>query len=114
MYEFMQGLFHKEINKYILNTLNIDEQLNIKQIDDKLIKSIANKIKNLEFDVISYYENNQVKTGGVSLNDLDINLQSKKCPNLYFAGEICDVDGVCGGYNLQWAWTSGKIVGDNL
>lgn len=114
IFEFMQGLFHKEINKYILNTLKIDEQLNVKSIDKNLIKNIINLIKNMEFDVISYYENNQVKSGGVELNNLDKNLQSKEYKGLYFAGEVCDVDGLCGGYNLQWAWTSGKIVGDSL
>ena len=39
---------------------------------------------------------------------------SKKVPNLYVCGEACDVDGLCGGFNLQWAWTSGQIVGKNL
>ena len=41
-------------------------------------------------------------------------LMYKDIKNLYFAGEICNVDGVCGGFNLQWAWTSGHIVGENL
>ena len=53
-------------------------------------------------------------SGGVLLEDLDSNLQSKSTPGLYFCGEVCDVDGVCGGYNLQWAWTSGSIVGENI
>ena len=71
-------------------------------------------MKNLEFDIVSYYENNQVKVGGICLEDLDKNLQSKQYKNLYFAGEVCNVDGLCGGYNLQWAWTSAKIVGESL
>ena len=53
----------------------------------------------------------QVCTGGVSLYDLDEKLQSKRIKNLYFCGEVADVDGRCGGYNLQWAWTSGAIAG---
>ena len=48
------------------------------------------------------------------LEDLSDNLESLKYKNLYFCGEVCDVDGICGGYNLQWAWTSGKIVGESL
>ena len=39
------------------------------------------------------------------------NLESIKMPGIYFAGEMLDVDGRCGGYNLQWAWTSGYIAG---
>ena len=38
-------------------------------------------------------------------------MESKKVPGLYFAGEILDVDGACGGYNLQWAWSSGYLAG---
>lgn len=53
----------------------------------------------------------QVCSGGVSTDELDQCLQSKKYPGLYFAGEIVDVDGACGGYNLQWAWSSGAVAG---
>ena len=38
-------------------------------------------------------------------------MESKRCPGIYFAGEVIDVDGICGGYNLQWAWSSGAIAG---
>ncbi|MDY2696281.1 MAG: NAD(P)/FAD-dependent oxidoreductase, partial [Eubacteriales bacterium] len=55
-----------------------------------------------------------VCSGGVELNSLDNNLQAKNCKGLYFIGETVNVDGLCGGYNLQWAWTSGKIVGEIL
>lgn len=52
----------------------------------------------------------QVTKGGVPLAEVDENLQSKLCKGLYFAGEILDVDGECGGYNLQWAFSSAAIV----
>ena len=54
----------------------------------------------------------QVTCGGVSLSEIDAStMQVKKHAGLYLAGEIIDVDGPCGGYNLQWAWTSGAIAG---
>ncbi len=53
----------------------------------------------------------QVCTGGVSLCEVDRKLMSLKEDGLYFCGEILDVDGKCGGYNLQWAWTSGYLAG---
>lgn len=53
----------------------------------------------------------QVCSGGVRTEELDGDLQSKKHPGLYFAGEVVDVDGACGGYNLQWAWSSGAVAG---
>ena len=53
-----------------------------------------------------------VCTGGVPLNELKgISMESALVPGLYFAGELLDVDGACGGYNLQWAWSSGFLAG---
>ena len=71
-------------------------------------------IKNYKLSSCGHFENNQVCCGGVNLNCLDNNLQCKTNKNLYFIGEVVNVDGVCGGYNLQWAFTSGKIVGEVL
>ncbi|MCI5714697.1 MAG: NAD(P)/FAD-dependent oxidoreductase, partial [Firmicutes bacterium] len=71
-------------------------------------------IKNMQFSFSSMDTNNQVHNGGVPLDMLTDYLEYKSIPNLYFCGEVVDVDGICGGYNLQWAWTSGHIVGESL
>lgn len=55
----------------------------------------------------------QVTAGGVPLEEIDQNFQSLKVPGLFLCGELLDVDGICGGYNLQWAWTSGWIAGES-
>lgn len=53
-----------------------------------------------------------VTCGGVSLESIDFKtMQSRVCPNLYFAGEVMDIDGITGGYNFQSAWTTGFIAG---
>lgn len=58
------------------------------------------------------YEYCQVCSGGVPLTEIEPNtMESKIIKGLYFAGELLDVDGACGGYNLQWAWTSGHLAG---
>ena len=57
------------------------------------------------------YENAQVSAGGIAVTEVTEDMESKLCPGLYFAGEILDVDGRCGGYNLQWAWSSGTVAG---
>ncbi|HBI71780.1 MAG TPA: aminoacetone oxidase family FAD-binding enzyme, partial [Lachnospiraceae bacterium] len=50
--------------------------------------------------------------GGVATAEInEKTLESKRRKNLYFAGELLDVDGTCGGYNLQWAWSSGYLAG---
>lgn len=57
-------------------------------------------------------EQAQVTSGGVFTGEIDpVTMESKKISGLYFAGEVVDVDGCCGGYNLQWAWSSGALAG---
>ena len=107
-------MFARELSYYIFNLCKIDEDRSCKQLTDKEISNLTKIIKNLKSNVISNYENNQVYSGGVLLNELSDTLESKSCKNLYVIGEACDVDGVCGGFNLQWAWTSGYIVGSAL
>ena len=46
------------------------------------------------------------------MTEVTENLESRICPGLFFAGEVLDVDGTCGGYNLQWAFSSGNVAGE--
>ena len=114
MDKFFVGMFQNAISNQIFMQSKFNTNKNSANITDNDIKLLAKTIKELCFSVDGCYENNQVFSGGVKLSELDENLMCKKIPNLYFTGEVCDVDGVCGGYNLQWAWTSGAIVGDSL
>ena len=109
--EFMQGLFSEKINSYILKNCAIK---NNEKITKKDIEKIINTIKNLTFNIVGHYQNNQVNSGGVDLNNLTNTLEYKYVKNLYFIGEVVDVDGICGGYNLQWSWTSAVIAGEAL
>ena len=60
------------------------------------------------------YENAQSTRGGVILSEMKDDLESSIVPNLYIIGEMLDVDGDCGGYNLQWAFSSGKLGGEEI
>ena len=54
----------------------------------------------------------QVTAGGIATSEFDPQtMQSRRIPNLYACGEVLDIDGDCGGYNLQWAWSSGRLAG---
>ena len=68
----------------------------------------------MKFDIIGTgdFENAQVTCGGVFLNEFTSDLESNKCKGLYAIGEVLDVDGKCGGYNLSWAFNSALIVSD--
>jgi predicted Rossmann fold flavoprotein len=77
-------------------------------------KNIYNLLKSWEFTVYdtNSFKNSQVTCGGVNTHEVNCNtLESKKVNNLYLAGEVLDVDGDCGGFNLQWAWSSGFVAG---
>ena len=82
--------------------------------DTKNIEKIANIIKNYEICTHKPLNNEQVYSGGIILDSLTDKLESKQTPDLFFAGECVDVDGVCGGYNLQWAWTSAYVVANYI
>ena len=63
---------------------------------------------------VNPFANAQVCCGGVDTREVDpATMESRKCKNFYLAGELLDVDGICGGYNLQFAWSSGAIAGMN-
>lgn len=111
--KFFDGMFVKQIGYEILNRAKINEERLSNKLSDNEIKELSTIIKNLNFKIKGSLDNNQVYSGGISLSDLTLNLESKH-KGLFFCGEICDVDGLCGGYNLQWAWTSGAIVGKNI
>ena len=78
------------------------------------IPLIARTLKNLRFGITGLrdFSQAQVTCGGVSLGEVNPDsLESLIAPGLHFAGEILDIDGPCGGYNLQWAWSSGYVAG---
>ncbi|MBO7319247.1 MAG: NAD(P)/FAD-dependent oxidoreductase, partial [Clostridia bacterium] len=83
----------------------------------KDIKAIASACKSFKFEISALrpFDDAQVTSGGADLRDFDSNtLESKKVKNLYCCGELLDIDGPCGGYNLLWAFACGLAVGENL
>ncbi len=108
------GMFNNALSNEIFRQAKTNTNKPSTKLTDQEAESLAKVIKNLTFDISGYYDNNQVFSGGVELKQLTDNLMLKQYQGLYFVGEVCDVDGECGGYNLQWAWTSGHIVGDSL
>ena len=112
--QFFDGMLHKNLCLEILNRCHMNLQTPIAKLTLSNLKNFATHLQNLTFNVCGFENNNQVYNGGVCLTELNENLESKKHKNLYFCGEVVNVDGECGGYNLQWAWTSGHVVGDSL
>lgn len=80
------------------------------------LENVCFALKNMCFNITGTgdFETAQVTNGGANLDEFDCNLQSIKCKDLYAIGEVIDVDGKCGGYNLSWAFTSAIIVSDGI
>lgn len=115
--EFLIGLINKKLISVILKLSGIkDMTLKASRISQASLAEIAKLLKGWEIPVSGTrsWEHAQVTAGGVDTREIDEEtLESRKISGLYFAGEIMDVDGICGGYNLQWAWSSGYIAGKN-
>ena len=81
---------------------------------EQIAAALASQLKCLQLDISGTrgFDQAQVCAGGVALDEVDPHtMQSRLHKDLYFAGEILDIDGPCGGYNLQWAWSSGAVAG---
>lgn len=114
--EYFTGLFHKRIGLALLKNNNIPIDKKIIDLTEKDISALAKNIKEWQFTpkCISDFNSAQITGGGIDKSNIDfITMESKKDKGLYFAGEIVDVDGICGGYNLHWTWVSAIIAGEN-
>ncbi|MCK9185864.1 NAD(P)/FAD-dependent oxidoreductase [Candidatus Gracilibacteria bacterium] len=86
------------------------------EVGKKDLNKVTEFLKNMKFRISGKTPGEEfVTAGGVDLRDVDSKtMESKICPNLYFAGEILDVDGFTGGFNLQAAWCTGRIAGESI
>lgn len=109
------GLINKRLIPIILKEASIyDINRLCCEISNKEIEKIVSLLKSWKFTILGSqsWANSQVTAGGIGLKDICPNtLQSKIVPGIYFAGELLDIDGDCGGFNLQWAWSSGYVAG---
>lgn len=103
--------------EYFFKLWKLDWETNCKQIDSRTFRV---HLKRLQSGIIPIegsrgYNFGQTAAGGIPLNEVDLNtMESVKKSGLFFAGEVLDVTGPCGGYNLTWAWATGLIAGDHM
>lgn len=112
--EALIGLFNKKLIDVLLKESGIGLHLPAEQVKKSALQNLVRVIKYFRVDVIGSkgMDSAQVCAGGVDTREVDGDtLESKLAKGVYFAGEVLDVDGTCGGYNLQWAWSSGYVAG---
>lgn len=118
IYHWLDGIVNKKLSRYIIIASKISHHIkSAKFLNRKDILKIVHILKNLEFNIIDTkgFETCEVCAGGVTIDDINLHtMESKLQKDLYFIGEILDVDGDCGGYNLHFAWASGYTLAQNL
>ena len=111
----LQGFIHKKWIEYLNNKFKLRHFICAKDITEDVIDNIVNELVNMEYNItaVKEYDFCQVTGGGAALDQIDDRMQAKAYPGLYIVGELLDVTGECGGYNLQWAFSTGYIAGSH-
>lgn len=112
--QLLEGVINYKLIKLILRKSKIEEDEFLYNLQEEKLKKLCDNISKykVEINKTKGFDNAQVTVGGVSLNDVTSNFESKIVNNLFFTGEILDVNGDCGGYNLMFAWLSALRVGE--
>lgn len=111
---FLNGIFNKKLASLFLKEAGISPETPVGELKKGILLKLCGIIKEFTVQVTATnsYDQAQVCMGGVRTAQIDGNtMESRLVKELYLAGEILDVDGICGGYNLQWAWSSGYLAG---
>jgi len=114
MEELLTGILHNRLGRVLTKTAGIKGKMLAKELSNLEIMSVCQAVKSLEITLTEPLgmDSAQVTAGGVRTDDFDPEtMESRLVPGLYACGEVLDVDGDCGGYNLQWAWSSGRAAG---
>ncbi len=116
MDELLTGILHNRLGRVLTRAAGVKGKQNASELTQSEVREIIRAVKS--FDIVLTepmgMDSAQVTAGGVLTRDFDEHtMESKLVPGLYACGEVLDIDGDCGGYNLQWAWSSGCLAGRN-
>ena len=110
----MVGLLHRKLHTVLCQRAKLDVTRSLTSCGKKELSRLVSACKHFEFPVTGTrgFAQAQTTAGGVSTRELSGDtMESRLCGGLYFAGEVVDIEGICGGYNLQWAFSSGYVAG---
>lgn len=112
--ELLTGILHNRLGRVLTQAVGIPAQREIAALSDAQLREAAHAVKQFDVPLTEPLgmDSAQVTAGGIVTAEFDEKtMESKLVPGLYACGEVLDVDGDCGGYNLQWAWSSGRLAG---
>lgn len=113
--ELLESIIPYKLLYILVSKSGINSNCHYKSLTKKEKDDLISNLSDLTLDVIATKEifKGQVVTGGIPLNRVKTTLEDKEYAGLYYTGEILDVDGICGGFNLGFAWLSSIVVGDD-
>lgn len=112
--DLFTGMLHNRLGRVLLKYAGIGGGKYLTELTARELQALSHAAKHFDFAVTGDMglPNAQVTAGGIRTGEFDPEtMESRLCPGLYACGEVLDVDGDCGGYNLQWAWASGSLAG---
>jgi len=112
--DFLTGMLHNRLGRVVLTAAGFRLDNRCGDLSDSDVDRIVQKMKFFPLTItgVMGLDQAQVTAGGVRTDEFRPDtLESRICPGLFATGELLDIDGDCGGYNLQWAWSSGYIAG---
>ncbi len=106
----------KSLAEFTLNKCGVDENLEACKVDGKIRDKILAKLAGFQIEAVSTAKGGEVvMSGGVALGEVNSKtMESKLVPDLYFCGEVLDIDGFCGGFNLQNCWSTGFLAAQGI
>lgn len=110
----LTGMLHNRLGRTVVRACGLELNSSMESLSDKDARRIAGAVKGCRFKVLGTmgFDGAQVTAGGIKTEEFNPEtLESRIVKGLYAAGEVLDIDGDCGGFNLQWAWASGRLAG---
>ena len=112
--DLLTGILHNRLGRMLTQSTGISSYVPIAQLEEQEIDLVVNAVKSFEVVLMEPMgmDAAQVTAGGIMTSEFNSQtMESRLVPGLYACGEVLDIDGDCGGYNLQWAWSSGRLAG---
>ena len=112
--ELLTGILHNRLGRVLTQSAGLTQNAPVSRLSDEEIRETVRSVKSFEISLTEPMgmDAAQVTAGGILTSEFDDRtMQSRLVPGLYACGEVLDIDGDCGGYNLQWAWSSGRMAG---
>ena len=112
--ELLTGILHNRLGRVLAKAAGVSGNGKIADLHRQELEAVCDTVKNFDVPLTEPMgmDSAQVTAGGILTGEFDpMTMESKLVPGLYACGEVLDIDGDCGGYNLQWAWSSGRLAG---